>query len=84
VAVSLDPHHAQEAQLEAPLWELGLPDHGALEVEELMRGQRFRWHGKLQHWRFVPGELPFAIWRVAPVGAAHGRDSRGHGPLPHG
>jgi starch synthase (maltosyl-transferring) len=66
VAVSLDPHQPQEAQLEAPLWEFGLPDHGVLEVEELMRGQRFTWRGKLQHWRFVPQELPFAIWRIRP------------------
>jgi starch synthase (maltosyl-transferring) len=69
VAVSLDPQAAQDVHLEAPLWEFGLPDHGALEVEELMRGQRFTWHGKRQHWRFVPGELPFAIWRVRPAGA---------------
>jgi starch synthase (maltosyl-transferring) len=66
VAVSLDPHHAQEAHFEAPLWELGLPDHGVLEVEELMRGQRFSWHGKLQHWRFER-DLPFAIWRIRPA-----------------
>jgi starch synthase (maltosyl-transferring) len=64
VAVSLDPRNVQDTQFEAPLWELGLPDHGTLEVEDLMRGQRLRWQGKLQHWRFVPGELPFAIWRI--------------------
>jgi starch synthase (maltosyl-transferring) len=69
VAVSLDPHHVQETHFEVPLWELGLPDHAALQVEELMRGGRFTWHGKVQHWRFVPGELPFAIWRIQPVGA---------------
>ncbi len=69
VAVSLDPHHPQEGPFEAPLWEFGLPDHAALEVEELMRGSRFTWQGKLQHWRFVPDELPFAIWRIKPAGA---------------
>jgi starch synthase (maltosyl-transferring) len=68
VAVSLDPHHPQEGQFEVPLWELGLPDHAAVEVVELMRGGRFTWHGKLQHWRFAP-EMPFAIWRIAPGGA---------------
>jgi len=66
VAVSLDPHQVQETQFEAPLWEFGLPDHGALEVEELMRGTRFTWFGKLQHWRFLPQELPFAVWRIRP------------------
>jgi len=65
-AISLDPHGVQETQFEAPLWEFGLPDHGVLEVEELMRGSRFSWFGKMQHWRFIPQELPFAIWRVRP------------------
>ena len=70
VAVSLDPHHAQEAQLEVPLWEFGLGDHDSLEVEELMTGTPLRWQGKLQHWYFDPGRLPFAIWRVRKPGAA--------------
>ena len=66
VAVSLDPHHAQEATFELPLWEWKLPDHGSLLVEDLMRGQRFVWTGKLQHIRLDPRDLPFAIWRLAP------------------
>lgn len=65
-AISLDPHRVQETQFEAPLWEFGLPDHGVLDVEELMRGSRFSWFGKMQHWRFIPQELPFAIWRIRP------------------
>jgi starch synthase (maltosyl-transferring) len=69
VAVSLDPHQVQETHFEAPLWEFGLPDSGALEVEELMRGKSFTWHGKIQHWRFVPQEIPFAILRIRPAGA---------------
>ena len=48
VAVSLDPHAVQEASFEVPLWEWGLPDDGAVEVEDLMRGNRFVWHGKVQ------------------------------------
>jgi hypothetical protein len=32
-----------------------------------MRNLRVSWDGKVQHWRFVPGELPFAIWRVKPA-----------------
>jgi len=70
VAISLDPHHAQEAQLEVPLWDFGLGDHDTLEVEELMTGTPLHWQGKLQHWYFDPGRLPFAIWRVRKPGAA--------------
>jgi starch synthase (maltosyl-transferring) len=58
----------QETQFEAPLWEFGLPDHGALQVDDLMRGQSFIWYGKIQNWRFVPHELPFAIFRIRPAG----------------
>jgi starch synthase (maltosyl-transferring) len=69
VMVSLDPHQVQQTHFEAPLWEFGLPDNGALEVEELMRGQRLTWRGKVQHWSFVPDELPFAIFRIRPAKA---------------
>jgi starch synthase (maltosyl-transferring) len=66
VAVSLDPHNVQEAAIEVPLWEWGLPDHEALAATDLMRGHSFVWHGKHQNVRLDPGELPFCIWRVAP------------------
>jgi starch synthase (maltosyl-transferring) len=69
VAVSLDPHGAQEAAFEVPLWEWNLPDDGAVEVEDLMRGHRFVWQGKIQRLRLDPADLPFAIWRIAPAGA---------------
>ena len=67
VAISLDPHNAQEAHFELPLWEFGLPDDGALEGEDLMNGHRWVWHGKVQWMRIEPGHLPFGIWRVRPV-----------------
>jgi len=62
VAVSLDPHNAQEADVEIPLWASGLPDSGSLFVEDLMHGNRTTWTGKRQHLRLEPGE-PFSIWR---------------------
>jgi starch synthase (maltosyl-transferring) len=68
VAVSLDPHNVQQASVELPLWEWGLPDHASLEAEDLMRGHRFTWQGKMQTIRLDPGELPFGIWRVRPAG----------------
>ncbi|WP_289295788.1 alpha-1,4-glucan--maltose-1-phosphate maltosyltransferase [uncultured Reyranella sp.] len=66
VAVSLDPHHPQETGFEIPLWEWKLPDDGTLDVEDLVRGERFAWHGKNQHLRLDPAALPFAIWRLSP------------------
>ena len=66
VAICLDPQHAQECGFEVPLWEWGLPDHAAVDVEDLWHGRRFRWHGKLQQLRLDPQVLPFAIWRIQP------------------
>ncbi len=66
VAVSLDPHNVQDAAIEIPLWEWGLPDHASLAASDLMRGHSFVWHGKQQRVRLDPGELPFCIWRVSP------------------
>jgi len=68
VAVNLDPHRVQEATFELPLWEWKLPDNGSAEIEDLMTGRRFVWTGKLQHVRLDPAVLPFAIWRVTPIG----------------
>jgi starch synthase (maltosyl-transferring) len=64
--VNLDPHNAQDTHFEVPLWEFGIPDHGAIEVQDLIHGNHFSWHGK-EHWlRLEPHENPYAIWRLIP------------------
>jgi len=65
VMVNLDPHHAQEATFELPLWEFGIPDDGRIAVHDLVGGYRFDWHGKTQWIRLDPSE-PYRIWRIAP------------------
>ncbi|MCP8466252.1 alpha-1,4-glucan--maltose-1-phosphate maltosyltransferase [Pseudomonas sp. ZM23] len=66
VAVCLDPHNAQEADFELPLWEFGLPDDAVMGGEDLMNGKRWEWHGKRQWMRIEPWHLPFGIWRLHP------------------
>lgn len=66
VAVNLDPFGVHSASIEVPLWEFGLPDHGTVAVEDLVRGTRFDWHGKRQTIRLDPQDTPFAIWRITP------------------
>ncbi|KAA6129234.1 alpha-1,4-glucan--maltose-1-phosphate maltosyltransferase [Cupriavidus cauae] len=66
VAINLDPRTVREADIELPLWEWGLPDHGALAAEDLMHGHRFQWQGKHQRIRLDPHALPFALWHVKP------------------
>ena len=64
VAVSLDPHRVQEAEIEVPLWEFDLPDKASIGVEDLVSGEVFQWRGKIQRVRLDPGVCPYAIWRL--------------------
>ncbi len=74
-AISLDPHAVQEATVEIPLWEWGLPDHGSVAVQDLMDEHRFAWHGKRQRIRLDPARLPFALWHLTPIGKPVRRDT---------
>lgn len=65
-AINLDPRTPRKCEIELPLWEWGLPDHAALDVEDQMFGTRFTWHGKRQHITLDPHELPFSLWHVQP------------------
>jgi len=67
VAVSLDPHDAQEAHFELPLWEFGLPDDAATRGEDLMNGHTWTWYGKTQWMRIEPWHQPFGIWRITRI-----------------
>ncbi len=67
IAINLDPHGAQQAEVELPLWRWNLPDHAALDVEDLLDDTRFVWRGKVQHIRLDPAK-PYSIWRVRPAG----------------
>ncbi len=69
VAISLDPFHAQDADIEVPLWTWGQPDDAALDVTDLLHHHRFVWTGKRQHIHLEPTTLPYAIWRIRPLGA---------------
>jgi starch synthase (maltosyl-transferring) len=63
VAICLDPHQAQEATVELPLWEFGLDDDAALQAEDLLRGEEFSWRGKRQQLRLEP-TAPYRLWRL--------------------
>ncbi|HEX3894707.1 MAG TPA: alpha-1,4-glucan--maltose-1-phosphate maltosyltransferase [Rudaea sp.] len=62
-AINLDPHNAQESDVELPLWEFGLDDNGMLLTEELIGAHAFEWRGKNQRIRLEP-RSPYRIWRV--------------------
>jgi starch synthase (maltosyl-transferring) len=73
VAINLDPFNAQDSWIEIPLWEWSLPDHASIDVEDLIAGSKFQWHGKSGTIRLDPYELPYVIWRIAvPAGETRG------------
>jgi starch synthase (maltosyl-transferring) len=62
--VNLDPHHTQSAWLELPLTDLGLEQHEAFQVHDLLGDGRYTWQGA---WNFVqldPNVLPAHIFKI--------------------
>ena len=74
VAVNVYPFQAHGANFEVPLWEFGLPDDASVEVEDLLSGKHFTWHGKVQHVWLDPQVEPCAIWRITPPGFTSERE----------
>ncbi|SFP64765.1 alpha-1,4-glucan--maltose-1-phosphate maltosyltransferase [Tranquillimonas alkanivorans] len=68
--VLLDPHHPAEFGFEVPLWHFGLPDNGAVEVQDLIHGNFFTWNGKDHTLYLDPHDRPYAIWKLIPQGGA--------------
>ncbi len=66
VAINLDPHHAQSAAIELPLWRWGLPDHATLACEDLLHGGHFTLTSKWQRVTLTP-DAPYTFWRAHPA-----------------
>ena len=66
--VLLNPHAPAEFGFELPLWEFGLPDEASIEVEDVIHGNHFTWHGKNHVLSLDPHARPYAIWRLLPPG----------------
>jgi starch synthase (maltosyl-transferring) len=71
VLVNLNPRQDQTSDFELPLWEWDLPDSASVDVRDLISGDRFQWHGKIQHLT-IPASMPYRIFRITP---AHGRQT---------
>ncbi len=66
--VNLDPQAPHEFAFEVPLWEFGLPEDASIEVEDLLHGNRFTWHGIRHRLALDPESRPYAVWRLFPPG----------------
>ena len=63
VAISVDPFNIQNAPIELPLHNSGLPDTAGLDLEDVLDDRRFRLTGKYQNVTLTP-DRPYAIWRL--------------------
>ena len=66
VLVNLDPFNRQDCSYEVPLWEWGLGDNSAIDVEDLLGGYRFTLYGKTHSIALDPFERSAVIWRLKP------------------
>jgi starch synthase (maltosyl-transferring) len=64
IAVNLDPQRAQESVVQVPLDELRLAGDRDFEVEDLLTGARYTWHGSRNYVRLEPTEEVAHILRV--------------------
>ncbi|MER3418546.1 MAG: alpha-1,4-glucan--maltose-1-phosphate maltosyltransferase, partial [Chloroflexota bacterium] len=68
VVVNLDPHHVQTGTLELPLADFGIPAERPFEVEDLLGGQTYLWHGPRNGIVLDPAVMPAHVFALrAPV-----------------
>ena len=68
--VLLDPGAPAEFAFEVPLWEFGLPQEASVEVQDLVAGNSFTWHGMHHRLALDPHGRPYAIWKLTAPGTA--------------
>ncbi len=66
--VLLDPFGPADFGFEVPLWEFGLPSEASIEVQDLIEGNAFTWHGRDHRLSLDPQTRPYAIWKLTPPG----------------
>ncbi len=73
VAVNLDPHHTQSGWVRVPVEEVGLRPHSSYEVQDLLTGVYYLWHGETNFVSLDPGATAH-VFRLWPRGRTE-RDS---------
>ena len=64
VAVNLDPEHTQSAFVHAPVEDFGELGGDSYEVQDLLTGDRYVWHGRRNYIALHPSVQPAHILRV--------------------
>ncbi len=63
VAISMDPHNAQSADLSLPLGDWGYASDAQLDIHDLLHNQPIAWRGANQQVWLGLGQ-PYAVWHV--------------------
>ncbi|HET7631600.1 MAG TPA: alpha-1,4-glucan--maltose-1-phosphate maltosyltransferase [Gemmatimonadaceae bacterium] len=66
IVVNLDPHAVHETMVHVPVHDLGLDDSQPYDVEDLLTGKRYTWHGSRNYVRLDPAVQPGHLFRVLP------------------
>jgi starch synthase (maltosyl-transferring) len=64
VVVNLNPHLAQAGRVELPLERLGLDERRPYQMDDLLGGARYLWHGARNYVALDPRALPAHLFRV--------------------
>ncbi len=64
VVVNLDPHHTQSGFVDVPLAELGIETDRPFQVDDLLGGARYLWHGARNYVELSPQALPAHVFRL--------------------
>lgn len=64
VVANLDPHHSQSGWITLPLRDLGIQEDMPYEVQDLLGGEWYSWHGPSNYVRLDPHVLPAHILRI--------------------
>ncbi|MDZ7703100.1 MAG: alpha-1,4-glucan--maltose-1-phosphate maltosyltransferase [Trueperaceae bacterium] len=64
VVVNFDPHYTQSSFVQLPLAELGLEPHQPYELEDLIDGARYYWHGPRNYLELDPHKFPAHVFKV--------------------
>lgn len=64
VVINLDPHQKQHSYVDVPIDRFGSMEGDAYEVEDLLSGVRYVWHGRRNYVELDPEIQPAHIFRV--------------------
>ncbi len=62
--VNLDPDHVQAGWIEVPIWDLGLADQAPYQVQDLLSGEAYVWHGAHNYVELDPAVMPAHVFHL--------------------